>query len=369
MGRHKTKEEWRYWFDKFESGNFSWTKYHKTTECKKMSDSRYLFRRKFKEYKRRGEVIIISMSGKKATGRPKKDKTPNFDNWTKDELAEVARRYYEITKNKPKRKKDEEASSLSLPKIKIAEILNISRSGLYYSKKNISKKDTEILNCIEKVFRENKAVFGRDRISAVTGINYRRVGRYLKFLELECKVRKAKRVRETKNTKVKYHDLVKRNYSMNNVIATDVSYIPTNKGFVYLSAAINHRTKKIESWNISKSNDSELVMKHFRDMDLNNKIVHSDHGHQYSSFDFVNLSKQKHFAISMSRVGNSLDNREIEYFFSNLKSESLHHEPLHKYSFEKVREIIDNYIVWYNTKRPQSCLQWKTPEQFAQMSI
>lgn len=281
----------------------------------------------------------------------------------------MARRYYEITKDKSKREKDEEASSLSLPKTKIAEILGISRSGLYYSKKNISKKDVQVLKVVEQAFKKNMAIYGRDRIAAVTGINYKRVGRYMKYLELECCVRKARKNREIKNTKVKFLDLVKRNYSMAGVVATDVSYIQTNAGFVYLSAAINHKTKMIESWNMSKYNDSELVLKHFRNMNLKNMIVHSDHGNQYSSNEFVDLSKIKKFKISMSRVGNSLDNREIEYFFSNLKSECLYREKTHRLSFEEVKKLVSTYINWYNTERPQSCLNWKTPEQYAQMSI
>ena len=109
-------------------------------------------------------------------------------------------------------------------------------------------------------------------------------------------------------------------------------------------------------------------MNHFRDIDLNEKIVHSDHGFQYSSTDFVSLSIKKNFLISMSRIGNSLDNREVEYFFSNIKSEKLNFLPKN-ISFENMKIHIKKYIDWYNKERPQSILQWKTPKQFAQMRI
>lgn len=79
-------------------------------------------------------------------------------------------------------------------------------------------------------------------------------------------------------------------------------------------------------------------------MDLKNKIVHSDHGSQYSSYDFIELSKKLGFEISMSRIGNSLDNREAEYFFSNIKAECLHFHKLYKMTFDDVTKLINEYI-------------------------
>lgn len=372
MGKHKTKEEWLYWFKKYKSKNFSWDEYFKTQKIKNSKDSRRNFRNKLFRYNKYGEYTLISMSGKNATGRKKLPKVPDFDKWSKEDLAKVARRYFEITKEKPKREKNKEVSSLSflnLSKFKIAEILSISRSGLYYSKHEKSKLNSELLKVIKSEFTKNNGIYGRDRISAITGINYRRVGRYMNFLGLKCKIRQSKRNKEIKHINTIYTDLVKRNYSMKNVIATDVSYIKTNKGFAYLSAAINHETKKIESWNFSKNNDLELVLEHFKNMDLKNKVVHSDHGFQYSSNGFKSLSEKKEFKISMSRIGNALDNREIEYFFSNLKSECLNIKSRRTKSFDQTKVLISNYICWYNNKRPQSSLNWKTPKQYAQMFV
>ena len=86
-----------------------------------------------------------------------------------------------------------------------------------------------------------------------------------------------------------------------------------------------------------------LVMNHFRDIDLNGKIVHLNYGFQYSSTDFVSLS-------------------------INIKSEKLNFLPKN-ISFENMIIHIKKYIDWYNKERPQSILQWKTPEQFAQMRM
>ena len=366
MARHKTKEEWISWFKKYESSNFNWSDYCNSYGSSVSKESKRWFKSKYKWYINHGESIIVSMTGKKSTGRPKKEKDISWDDFSREELIEIAKRYKEITKDKKKSDKDKEASSLLIAKGKIAWLLDISRTGLYYKKKNLSKRDKEVETLIINIFYKYKCIFGRDRIAAITGINYKRVGRYMKALKLQCITRKAKRNREQKNTSAKYKDLVKRNYNAKNVIATDVSYIKTTNGYNYLSIAIDHYSKKILSWNFSKWNDNSLVLEHFQGMNLKNKIVHSDHGNQYSSNDFKSLSKKKKFKISMSRVGDSLDNREAEYFFSNIKSEWVIHKKITNHN--ETRKYIFEYINWYNKERPQSVLNWKTPEQ-AQMSI
>ncbi|UUM20423.1 hypothetical protein NPA13_00055 [Mycoplasma sp. 2045] len=108
-------------------------------------------------------------------------------------------------------------------------------------------------------------------------------------LNLFCLIRKRKRQR-TKNTNVKFIDLVNRDYKgqKNQIIATDVTYIQAPKdcenNFVFLSVAIDHKSKYIVNYNLSTRNDLELVMQHMSKIKLNQKwITHSDHGFQYSS--------------------------------------------------------------------------------------
>ncbi len=73
--------------------------------------------------------------------------------------------------------------------------------------------------------------------------------------------------------------------------------------------------------------------------------------------------------ILMGRIGNSLDNREVEYFFSNLKSECLNHIPTYKMTLNEIILIVNDYINWYNTKRIQKRLQWKTPASASAYAI
>lgn len=121
-------------------------------------------------------------------------------------------------------------------------------------------------------------------------LNYRTFGRIMNRLGLFCVIRRNRKQREQKDTNVKFLDLVQRDYNgeNNQIIATDVTYIPAPRdcqnNFVFLSIAIDHKSKYIVNYNISKTNDLELVMKHMSKIKFNKKwIAHSDHGFQYSS--------------------------------------------------------------------------------------
>ncbi|WP_436358747.1 transposase [Mycoplasma sp. 480] len=191
-------------------------------------------------------------------------------------------------------------------------------------------------------------------------------------LNLFCIVRKKSKRREDKNTSVKFENIINRDFQgkNNNIFATDVSYIISPKdvfdsNHVYFSATIHHKTKKIVSWNLSRNNDLNLVIEHNKDLSFNEKwIMHTDSWKRFiSSNKFVEIIEKNNGIISMSRVGNSLDNREIEYFFSNIKSECLSHIKIKNLTFNNLKEMINNYINWYNEERPQSILNWKTPNE------
>ncbi|MEA4276297.1 DDE-type integrase/transposase/recombinase [Mycoplasma sp. 21DD0573] len=185
-------------------------------------------------------------------------------------------------------------------------------------------------------------------------------------LNLISVVRSKRKVREIKNTNVKIKDLVNRDYNgiTNNIIATDVSYIKApndiDENHVYLSVAIHRKTKKILNWNLSRRNDTDLVISHIKDIKFKKPwILHSDHGFQYSSSKYLDVVAKNNGNVSMGRVGNSLDNREVEYFFSNIKSECLNFVNYKTICFNKLKNIIKDYIEWYNNERFQSVLNWK----------
>ncbi|WP_426461386.1 hypothetical protein [Mycoplasma hafezii] len=137
----------------------------------------------------------------------------------------------------------------------------------------------ELYIVILKAFNEIKKIYGRERLSIFIknkyqiNINYRALGRIINKLSLKFNIRKKCKSREIKNVDVKFNNLVNRDYNGTNneiAIATDVSYIPSPKNiqnnFVYFSACIDHKTKKIINWNLSNRNDINLVLEHIKEI-------------------------------------------------------------------------------------------------------
>ncbi len=89
-------------------------------------------------------------------------------------------------------------------------------------------------------------------------------------------------------------------------------------------------------------NNIELVINSFKDIQLNNNIIHSDHGSQYSSNEFRKLVADNGCIQSMSRVGNALDNREVEFVFSIFKTELIRKLDYSKLTFQELKATIQN---------------------------
>ena len=231
---------------------------------------------------------------------------------------------------------------------------------------------------IKEAFIECKGRFGRERLSLFLkkkyqiNINPRTLGRIMNKLGLLCEIRRSKRKREIKNVNATFKNLANRDYDgqINDIYVTDVTYIPSPtdviENHVYFSVLLHHKIKKIVSWNLSKYNDTNLVLKHFKLTKFSKKfIVHSDHGYQYSSKEFLDYIDSINGTISMSRVGNSLDNREVEYFFSILKTEifSNFFQEAKSLTFNELQTEIDKFINWYNNERFIKKFDLKTPQQ------
>lgn len=324
------------------------------------------------------KIILIDnndmnkLDRKKGSGRPKKRDDSDIPSII-DELTEAEKR--EILEHWIKEKRDEKdknsLDSYSILRFKMKyKILKMHRTTLYKKKKNRTYKFDKFEGIVNEVFTKNMGIYGSRKIVEVLSeqgisISDRTMRNYMQRWNLATKTRVKRRKSEQKDTTVKIKDLVKRNYNPieNNVIATDVSYIPANviENHVYLSAAINHKTKMIESWKISNKNDTNLVLETINDIGKTDFILHSDHGSQYSSQLVKNRLLELNAISSMGRVGNSLDNREIEYFFGCLKGEYLNHLKTHTMNFNTIKNHIKTYIDWYNNNRIQKRLQWKTP--------
>ena len=314
-------------------------------------------------------------------GRPKKrddsDIPSIIDKLNDEQKREIIEGWIRDQRDKQDKKEINKYKTLSVT-LK-SEITLLHRTTFYkkQKKERIYKFDI-FRDRVEEIFNDSKGIYGSRKISISLqkeGIDFndRSLRNYMNRWNLETKTRVPKRKREQKNTTVKFDNLVKRNFNPkeDNIIATDVSYIPANEeqNNVYLSIAISHKTKAIESFVVGLANNIPLVKKTIMNIKRNNFILHSDHGFQYSNNEILELNNTKQIITSMSRIGNSLDNREAEYFFGCLKGEYLKHLKTKKMKLEEIKEHVAWYIKWYNTNRIQKRLQWKTPTEVSAYAI
>jgi transposase InsO family protein len=137
---------------------------------------------------------------------------------------------------------------------------------------------------------------------------------------------------------------------------TDISYIPTEQGFLYLSVIRDLFDNSIVAYKTSKQQTVTLVLDTIRAAMGKERVagelqLHSDQGFQYTSQAYFNLTKEYCITPSMSRRGNPYDNALAENFFSMLKTECISRYKIH--SFEQAKSLIDDYIYFYNFERFQ----------------
>jgi transposase InsO family protein len=148
----------------------------------------------------------------------------------------------------------------------------------------------------------------------------------------------------------------------------DITYIPTDEGFLYLAGVMDLCSRRIVGWSMADHLGTELCLGAL-DMAMKSRkpgaglIHHSDRGVQYASIDYQLLLQSRNICVSMSRVGDCYDNAAMESFWGTLKTELVYHR---KYrTREEARQSIFKYIeCWYNRKRRHSALGYKSPEQF-----
>jgi transposase InsO family protein len=150
--------------------------------------------------------------------------------------------------------------------------------------------------------------------------------------------------------------------------AADITYVPTDQGWLYVAAILDVHSRKIVGWSMADHMESELVIDALR-MALHHRqpgeglLHHSDRGVQYASDDYQHLLAIHDITVSMSGRGDCWDNAMMESFWATLKTELIH---LQSYATRgEARQSIFEYIeVFYNRKRLHSSLGYVSPESF-----
>ncbi len=264
----------------------------------------------------------------------------------------------------------------------MCKTLKVSRSGFYAwldrPESDRAREDRELTELIRGVFDESREIYGAPRVfrtlrhrGVPCGRN--RVARLMRIAGLRSKTKLRFRVKTTDSN----HsfpiapDLLDRDFrakSANQVWVSDMTYIRTDEGWLYLAVTMDLFSRKIVGWSMAPSMHANVVVDAMR-MAVNQRrpepglIHHSDRGSQYASEAFRSLLAGHGLLASMSRKGNCYDNAAMESFFHSLKTELVNHE--HYRSHDHARASLFDYIeAFYNRQRLHSTLDYLSPSEF-----
>jgi putative transposase len=262
------------------------------------------------------------------------------------------------------------------------QMLQVSRSGYYdwleRPMSSTAKRREELKVKIKKVHEENRRVYGSRRVCAALKakgetVCANTVARGMKELEIRAKTKKkfVPRTTDSQHQQPVAKNILDRQFTAdlpNQKWATDITYIPTGEGWLYLAGVIDLYSRKIVGWSMAEHMKTELVsdalqMAVVRRLPGPDLLHHSDRGVQYASDDYQHLLQSHRMQSSMSGKGDCWDNACAESFWATLKTELVHHE---QYATRaRARQSIFEYIeIFYNRNRLHSSLGYLSPEAF-----
>lgn len=223
------------------------------------------------------------------------------------------------------------------------------------------------MELVQEAYQRSHRIYGYRRITLWLQkqkgirINHKAVLRLMQKLNIRSVARQRKIFRKATQARILhyYDNVLQREFSAsqpNQKWVTDVTYIATQQGWAYLSTIKDLFDGFIVSHRLGRQNSLGLVLNTLKQAQQQEQIsgellLHSDHGYQYTSHAYAQLTRQYAITPSMSRLGNCWDNAPMENFFSHLKEEALYPYPVP--SFEDARQRIDDYIHFYNYERIQ----------------
>lgn len=196
-------------------------------------------------------------------------------------------------------------------------------------------------------------------------VNRKRVTRLMKKMGIEAMYQKPNLSKANKGHKK--HPYLLKNFrptAPNQVWSIDITYIPLNRGFLYLVAIIDWYSRYIISWRLSNTLDTRFCIETLEEALQQQgcpEIFNSDQGVQFTSEAFIAVLEKNDIKISMDGKGRAIDNIFIERFWRSIKYEDIY---IKRYENGKEAHIgIRKYIIFYNYKRSHQSLKYKTPSE------
>ncbi|GHO90783.1 transposase [Reticulibacter mediterranei] len=270
------------------------------------------------------------------------------------------------------------------PIVVMCQVLAVAESGFYaWRKRPIcqrQREDAQIAQEIRQVFSSHQGRYGSPRIHKQLhdqgrAIARKRVARLMREADLSAR-RKRRRMMTTKRDKTHpvAPNLLNREFtasSPNKKWVTDITYIPTTHGWLYLAVILDLYSRMVVGWSMSGSCDEKLVERALAQALARRRphaglLHHSDRGSQYTSQAYQACLVQSGIQASMSRKGNCWDNAAMESFFGTLKEECVG-EIIYS-SHDEARLALFTYMeVYYNRVRRHSTLGYVSPLQYERM--
>ncbi len=258
--------------------------------------------------------------------------------------------------------------------------MGASRSGYYaYINRKSSKTEQrreKTKKEVKRIFEDSHGIYGSGKITKVLNNNGIEASqKYVYSIMREEKIKpryiNKHRTRTTisKGFDEKLHNILKRNFDPDkpdSYWCTDITYIWTDEGFVYLTSIMDLYSRKIIAWTLSKTLETDEVVRCVEMAKWRRKVkeplvIHSDRGVQYTSQAYKKETKGMN--LSYSRKGNPWDNACIESFHSLIKREWI--QFYHLKNYEEARAVIFEYIEgFYNTTRVHSWCGYTSPNEY-----
>jgi putative transposase len=256
-----------------------------------------------------------------------------------------------------------------LPLVRQAELLKLSRSGLYYEPRSVSAADLAVMRRIDALHLDHPFAGSRMLRDLLRGegvvIGRERVATMMRRMRIAALYRRPNTSRPAPGHKI--YPYLLRGVAVerpNQVWAMDITYIPMARGFVYLAAVVDWFSRRVLAWRLSITLEVEFCLEAVEEALARHgrpDIFNTDQGSQFTSGVFTALLTQNAIAISMDGRGAWRDNVFVERLWRTVKYEEVY---LRAYdSVGEARASLGRYLDFYNRRRPHSSLDARTPDR------
>ena len=255
----------------------------------------------------------------------------------------------------------------------LCELANVSRSGYYkwLAHADAPDKDTCDYLKVKEVFDKGKGRYGwRSLKMRLPEMNHKKIQRIMRKYGLVTKVRRKNPYKAVMKKRLEHRTFpnrLQRDFRQTiprTVFCTDITYIPLQGQFVYLSAVKDIASGEVVAWNATPGLEMALVADTIRQLPPDayaNAMIHSDQGFHYTHPGYIELVRDRKMVQSMSGKGSCIDNAPIESFFGHMKDELDYRSCA---SFEELLLRIAEYVRYYNYERKQWARNKMTPVEY-----